>query len=164
AKLRTITVEVDAAARFKAPFAAPCKLRRQAPWKGPIRSKCKVPSLGHQTLPTKAIVRLFLVQRKASLPVKSTRCMQFALCPQSNFSIARLFCKAYSLVNKSGTNTEAACGRFHIQQSQFCNGLGFSDQKDGADDLTIFFGNPAVLLRWNEMFHELANDFRGQRL
>src|SRR4051812_9238365 len=84
------------------------------------------------------------------------------VCPQRQFLILLGAGGSDALVDQATTEALATCGGFDVEQPQFCNGVGRSDDKDRADNRTVLFSDPALLVVRIEGFHQAGEDLRGE--
>src|SRR5439155_19126116 len=79
-------------------------------------------------------------------------------------SVAGLGGEADALIDEPLADAQPARRWFHEQEPQLRDSRGLANQKDGPDDLAIFFGDPAALALRIIVLEEFGNDLGDQRL
>src|SRR6266480_3575301 len=98
---------------------------------------------------------LFPKQAKSRFFINAARGFQFALCPEDHLFVSCLPREANALIYEAFANAEPSRRRLYQQKAQLGGLLGLADQKNRADALAIFLGNPASLALRIVPFHEL---------
>src|SRR3984893_2286784 len=88
---------------------------------------------------------------------------EHALGPERDLAVARLACKAHSLLDQSGADTEPARLGLDQKEAQPRDLLRFPHQQDRADILALALGDPAALALGGVVADEGRSYFRGQR-
>src|SRR5580700_6107431 len=103
-------------------------------------------------------------QTESGLLIDTSRSMKRTLRPQSDFSVTNLPRESHAFFHQSLPDSKSTSAWFNQKQAQFGDGLRVFHQKYRADDLSIFFGDPATLPFGIKILNELRDNLRDQSL
>src|SRR4029453_16324790 len=107
---------------------------------------------------------LFAHETEPSCLVDAASGVKDAVRPERDLPVLRLTGKADALVHEPVTNPEPARFRFHEQEPELRDGVGFPHEEHRTDALTVLFRDPARPETRIEVLNELGNDLGDECL
>src|SRR5262249_8553832 len=111
-------------------------------------SQRAVPCFCNEAGPTEAVVGLLRGQRETRFLVQAAGRDEFTLRPEGDLPIPCLPGEADTFLDQARPYAVATGRRLDIEQSKLRDCFGLVDQKNRADNLAIFFSDPAPFLGW----------------
>src|SRR5438093_8120779 len=113
---------------------------------------------------SKAVVTLRADEPEACALVDATGGIEHAVRPERELLVPRSPGEGDALVDQSRADTDAASGRFHVEQSEPSDGFRMPDAEHRADDFTVALSDPAAFVLGIEVLDEVRGDLGDERL